>query len=150
MATFAIEITVPPLIVLDVPEKVWTPLPAVNVVALLVKLPTKVGVIALVDSFQTPPELIVTSPVNVFPGFVALEKAIVPVTPVVPVTPNVKAPTVKVVPDPTVRFPPTVMFASVVAVQVPLIVQFAPIVVMLELSVFAAEPDMPILEYEVT
>ena len=59
---------------------------AVKVVALLVKLPAKL-IEAIPVSFQTPPELRVTSLVNVFVPTPARVK--VPVIDVVPVTPRV-------------------------------------------------------------
>ena len=58
-----ITVVVDPLNVIAAPLKVYAPVEAVKVVALFVKLPLKVGVLATV-SFHTAPLLSVTSPVN--------------------------------------------------------------------------------------
>jgi hypothetical protein len=64
IAILGIEVVVDPLIVLDAPLKVYTPVIGVKVVALLVKLPPKLKELALFVSFQTAPLFKVTSPVN--------------------------------------------------------------------------------------
>lgn len=129
IATLGITVAVEPLIIAGPePVKVCVPVLAVQVVALLVRLPANDGVIAAC-SFQTP--LTVTSPVKVLPGLVAEEKMSEPVaaTFVVPVTEKVNPARVKVVPAPTLRLPPMVSPTTVVTETVPLLVKLPLIVV---------------------
>lgn len=111
-AVFGIVIVEEPLIVFVAPLKVCVPVLVVAVyVPLFCRLPAKFIAATLV-SFQVPPELIVTSPVNVFaPVFARVN---VPETEVVPVTPRVKlVPVVKPVPEFIVKFPEIDKFAPV-------------------------------------
>ena len=141
MLAVGIAVMVEPLSVFPVPVKLCDPVLAVNVVALLAKLPA-IAIVAAFVSFHTAPEFKVTFPVKVLVPVFA--KVRVPVTEVVPVTPKVHelvAPVVKVVPVPTVKFPAIVVAATVVAVAVPLKVKLPPIAAEAVCSVLAPLPE---------
>ena len=125
MVTYGIVVTVAPLIVLAVPEKVCVALElfwAVNVVALFVKLPPKMkaATAPVVVSFHTAPLLSVTSPVKVMVRLVVLvePKFIVPDIAVAPVTVKSRC-TVTVPPVLIVSAPNETVVELVVALSVP-------------------------------
>jgi hypothetical protein len=93
--------------------KVYVPVPDVNVVPLCINPPWNVTA-SLAEFVHTPPELIVTEPINVFVP-VVLVMLIVPETLVVPVTLVVKAPKTSS-PEVTVRLLFTVVFPPMVTV----------------------------------
>ena len=105
---------------------------------MLIKLPIKfIG--AAPVSFQVPPELIVTSPVNVLAPVLASVN--VPPTVVDPPTERVHvfvAPVTNAVPDPTTRFPVMDKAAPVVKIAVPARLTFPPMLVITDVAV--AEP----------
>jgi len=111
-----------PLIVLLLPLKVWTPVPALNVPELEI-LPGNVSAAFAAVLFQIPPPFTVTSPLKALAP-VAEDMVRVPVTLVVPLTVSANPAAVKVVPVPTLRPPPIVRPTTVVVLAVPLIVKF--------------------------
>ena len=111
--TLGITVAVEPLIVLLEPEKVCVPVLAVQVVALLVKLPPKPTAIDAAVSFQTPPLLTVTSPVKVF-------------VPVPELASKVKVPLIVVAP-PTVKAFRPIVPPEDVTVNVPLVTVRVPV-----------------------
>lgn len=100
-----------PLIVFEAPEKVYVPVPGLNV-PLLKRLPAKVRFTTAAVLLKVPSELIVRFPLKALVP-VAEEIVKVPVTEVVPVTVKVNAAAVKVVPVPIVAPPVTAKFAAV-------------------------------------
>ena len=119
IAKFVNVVADEPLIDLVVPEKVYIPLPEVNV-PLLVKL-LKQATGGLPPEVHVPAK--VTSPVRVTVFVPVPVKAKVPVIVDVPVTPRVKLPVVNVQPDPIFKFPDIAKLAAVVAEAVPVIVK---------------------------
>ena len=110
-------VAVLPLIVWSpVPLKVYAALPEVKVVALLTKLPAKVGVLAAI-LFQTAPELSVTSPVNTCVRAVVW-RFIVPVIDVAPSTAKIRE-VLRVPPLAIVSAPKVMVVPVVVAVSEP-------------------------------
>ena len=122
----------------NVPVNPWLLVSNVCSPVLAVKVPLfvmpfwNVGVIAAL-SVQLAPAFMVTKPVKVLLGFVAEEKANVPVAPpptvVVPPTLSVNAPMVSEVPLPVERVPVIAKLAAVVVVTLPLTVKLPPIAV---------------------
>ena len=121
---------------------VCTPVLEVKVPILVIP-PLKVGVMAALSD-QEPPEFIVTNPVKVLTGLVALEKIRVPEVPppiiVVPVTVKECPAFVNVVPSPIFKFPPIVNPTTVAVVAVPEVVKFPAIDVTPAINVLA--PDV--------
>ena len=114
--TDGMTVGVVPLRAFPAPLKVYSPAPAVKVVALLTKLPLKVGVLATV-SFHQAPALRVTSPVNMLARAV-VERFIVPVIDVAPDTVRTRE-QVKVPPLSIVSATKVTVVPLVVAVRVP-------------------------------
>ena len=133
-----IDVVVAPLIIFVAPVKLCAPELAVNVVALLVKLPPKLIIEAAV-SFQIEPLFSVTLSVNVFA--LVPPRTIEPETDVAPPILSEKlAPVVKVVPFPNVKLFDMVRLTTVVVVDVPL-KERVPIVVVPVDKVFAPLPE---------
>lgn len=134
IVTFGIEVAVVPVNVVPLVEKVCTPVPAMNVVALLVKLLANV-IAGAADSFHIAPLFRVTAPVKVLVP-VALLKFIVPVTDVALFTLMVKPPTVSIERELTVSDPKEAVFALTVTVKPPSIITSSP-------ATGTAAPDAP-------
>jgi len=137
-------VTVPPNVIATAPSNDWfaenaaAPVPLLNVVPLMVIPPPKLVAGFVVERSQTPPELMVTAPVNVLVPVAAVTVFTVPVMEDVLVMVSANPPILKVAPVPTVKLPVTTLFAPVVITAVPVILTFPPIVVITGVAV--AEP----------
>jgi len=134
-------VTVPPNVILPAPDNDWfaenaaAPLPLLNVVPLMVIPPPKLVAGFCPERSQTPPELMVTGPVNVLVPVAEVTASTVPVMEEAPPMLSENPPRCNFDPVPTVRLPVTTLLAPVVISAVPEISMFPPMVVITGVAV---------------
>ena len=134
-------VTEPPNVIALAPARAWVaenavaPVPLLNVVPLMVIPAPKLVAGFCTERSQTPPEFMVTAPLNVLVPVAAEVVFTVPVIEEVPLMVRANPPNLNVDPVPTVKFPVTTFAAPVVITAVPEILRFPPMVVITGVAV---------------